>query len=144
MTSQPQHIYPDPLVNSETAPYWQACQAGTLQLKRCNACGQTHFYPRAVCPFCLSGDTVWFTASGLGRVYAFSVMRRAEPPYAIAYVTLDEGVTLMTHIVDCAFDGIAIGQRVALAFRQSAGGQAVPVFRPQARLSAEALVGSLS
>ena len=140
----PHTLYPDPTVNSETAAYWEACKSGTLQLKRCNACGQTHYYPRAICPHCLSGDTAWFTASGLGHIYSYSVMWRAEPPYAIAYVALDEGVTMMTHIVDCAFDDIAIGQRVALAFRQTEGGQAVPVFRPHTSTPTEALVGSLS
>lgn len=138
------HSYPAPIVSDETAPYWAACQAGTLRLKRCNACGRTHFYPRAICPFCLSGDTAWFQASGRGTVYSYSVMRRADPPYAIAYVTLDEGVTMLTHIVDCAFDDIAIGQRVELAFRASESGQAVPVFRPQRPALAESVVGSLS
>ncbi len=128
--SAPQREYPDPIVNSETERYWTGCSQGVLLLKKCNACGETHFYPRAVCPGCLSGDTAWYTACGKGRIYSFSIMRRAAVPYAIAYVTLDEGVTMMTNIVDCGFDDIAIGQRVELTFRSTAGGQALPVFRP--------------
>ena len=58
-------------------------------------------------------------------------MRRVAAPYAIAYVTLDEGVTLMTNIVDCDFDRIAIGQEVEVTFRTTAGGHALPVFRPR-------------
>ena len=66
-------------------------------IKHCKACGEAHYYPRAMCPFCVSDDTEWQTASGTGTIYTYSVMRRAEIPYAIAYVTLDEGVTMMTN-----------------------------------------------
>ena len=33
-------------------------------------------------------------------------MRRAAEPYAIAYVTLAEGPTMMTNIVDCDLDAM--------------------------------------
>src|SRR6185312_13330639 len=117
---------PDP----ETKPFWDAASRGTLLLKRCRACGKAHYFPRPLCPFCMSGETEWIEASGAGEIYSFSVMRRAAPPYAIAYVTLAEGVTMMTSIVDCDFDALRIGMRVALVFRPSEGGAAVPMFRP--------------
>lgn len=123
--------YPDPDISMETERYWAAARQGVLLLKRCRACGVTHYYPRAVCPRCLSGDTEWVAASGKGRIYTYSVMRRVAAPYAIAYVTLDEGVTLMTNIVDCDFDRIAIGQEVEVTFRTTEGGHALPVFRPR-------------
>ena len=122
--------YPDPAVNLETEAYWAAAKAGKLLLKKCNGCGETHYYPRAICPHCMSGDTAWFEASGKGRIYTFSVMRRAKIPYVIAYVTLDEGVTMMSNIVDCDVDSVAIGQHVEVTFRATDGDQALPVFRP--------------
>ena len=60
----------------------------------------------------------------------FTLMRRAEVPYAIAYVTLEEGVTMMTNIVDCDLDGIRIGQRVRVVFKPTEGGPPVPAFTP--------------
>ena len=75
---------PDP----ETKPFWDAAARGTLLLKRCRACGKAHYFPRPLCPFCMSEETEWIEASGKGEIYSFSVMRRAAPPYAIAYVTL--------------------------------------------------------
>ena len=57
-------------------------------------------------------------------------MRRVPEPYTIAYVTLDEGVTLMTNLVDCDFDQLAIGQKVAVVFRPSEKGQVLPMFKP--------------
>ena len=57
-------------------------------------------------------------------------MRRVPVPYAIGYVTLEEGVTMMTNIVDCDLDAIRIGQRVKVVFKPTDGGPAVPMFTP--------------
>jgi len=119
-----------PQPNLETQAFWDAAAEGKLLIKKCNACGEVHFYPRANCPFCFSGDTAWQPASGDGTVYTYSVMRRAPVPYAIAYVTLAEGPTMMTNIVDCDLDGIKIGQKVKLVFKPTEGGPPVPCFAP--------------
>ena len=79
---------------------------------------------------CGSDATELVQASGRGAVYSYSVMRRVPVPYALAYVTLDEGVTMMTNIVDCDLDAIRIGQRVRLVFKPSEGGPPVPMFTP--------------
>lgn len=125
-----ERTYPDPVMNLETERFWAAARDGVLLLKKCRACGATHYYPRAICPHCLSGDTEWVAASGKGRIYTYSVMRRVEKPFAIAYVTLEEGVTIMTNLVECDLDRIAIGQAVEVTFRTTEGGHALPVFRP--------------
>jgi uncharacterized OB-fold protein len=79
----------------------------------------------------LHGRHRWKEASGLGTVYAFSVTRRAGPnPFCIAYVTLEEGVTMMTHIVDCDLDTVRIGQPVRVRFSPSEDGAPVPTFAP--------------
>ncbi len=123
-------IIPPP-VNPETKAFWDAAARGRLMLKKCQACGQIHYYPRALCPYCLSERTEWLPASGRATVYSYSVMRRAPVPYAIAYVSLEEGVTIMTNLVDCDFDRIRIGQKVRLVFKPSDGGPPVPMFTPE-------------
>lgn len=115
---------------AETQPYWDAAAQGTLLVKRCTACQRLHHYPRALCPFCLSDRTEWQPVSGRGTLYTFSVMRRVQVPYAIAYVTLDEGVTLMTNIIDCDFDQLRIGQPVRVVFVATEGGPPLPMFTP--------------
>jgi uncharacterized protein len=119
-----------PPVNPETQPFWDAAAEGKLLIKKCTACGEPHFYPRTHCPFCFSEHTEWAEASGRGTVYTYSVMRRAPVPYAIAYVTLAEGPTMMTNLVDCDLDAIKIGQAVKLVFKPSEGGSPVPMFTP--------------
>lgn len=119
---------PEPTV--DTKSYWAAAAESCLMIGACRACGKNHFYPRTRCPICLSADTELRRASGAGTIYSFSVMRRATIPYAIAYVRLEEGVTMMTNIVDCAFDDIRIGMPVRVAFRASDSGPPVPMFAP--------------
>ena len=119
---------PAPPSNPETKAFWEAASKGTLLLKRCTSCAAVHYYPRALCPFCGSDATEWQPASGAGTIYSYSVMRRAEVPYTIAYVTLDEDVTMMTNLIDCDFDTLKIGQRVKLVFKPTDGGAPVPMF----------------
>ncbi len=126
----PERKIPAPRALPESMPYWQAADEGRLMLKRCGACGQPHHYPRDICPFCLSEDTTWVDAAGTGQVYSFSTMGQGEAAYTLAFVTLDEGVTLMTNLVDADPKQFAIGQRVKVVFKASDGGHAVPMFTP--------------
>jgi uncharacterized OB-fold protein len=130
MMAPSQRTVAAPPVNPETTPFWDAAAAGKLLIKKCATCGEFHYYPRTLCPFCFSDKTEWYTASGRGTIYSYSVTRRAPVPYAIAYVTLEEGVTMMTNIVDCDLDAIRIGQKVRLVCKPSEGGPPVPMFTP--------------
>ena len=117
---------PKPMVLPDTAAYWQAADEGRLLVKRCTACGEHHHYPRDICPFCLSEATEWREAAGTGTVYSFSTMGQGEAAYTLAYVTLDEGPTMLTNLVNA--DPWRIGQRVRAVFVPSEGGPAVPMF----------------
>lgn len=120
-----------PVLDPVTEPYWNAAKEGVLRIGRCTACGQVHFYPRPQCPFCL-GDTELVDASGRGTIYSVSVTRKAGPiPYAIAYVALEEGVTMLTNIVDCDLDTLAINQPVQVTFKPAEDGWMIPMFRPR-------------
>ena len=121
---------PDPNPNPETEAFWDATKGGKFMLRYCLDCGQTHWYPRAICPHCFSDKSEWREASGRGTIYTYSVTRRADPPYAIAYVTLEEGPTMISNLVDCSYDDLAVGQAVEMVFKESQGGFAVPMFKP--------------
>ena len=121
---------PAPAVDVETKPYWDAASQGKLMVKKCDTCGKAHHYPRSICPHCFSDKTKWTEASGKGTIYSYSVMRRAPVPYAVAYVTLPEGTTMLTNLVDCDFDKLKIGQAVKLVFKPTDGGPPLPMFTP--------------
>ena len=121
---------PAPGINPETAAFWDAAKEGKFLIRACTACGKAHWYPRAICPHCFSDRTEWRESAGRGTIYSVSVMKRAPEVYAVAYVTLDDGPTMMTNIVDCDFDTVAIGQKVQVTWRDAEGGQPYPQFRP--------------
>jgi uncharacterized protein len=119
---------PVPSQNLESKPFWDAAKEGKFLIKRCNACGEPHWYPRTMCPFCHSTDTAWMESKGEGAIYTFSVMRRNTPvPYVISYVTLDEGPAVLTNIIDADFDQLRIGDRVKVKW-SSTGDGTPPVF----------------
>ena len=119
---------PEPTVGTEA--YWEGARNGKLLLRHCTSCDKVHHYPRALCPHCFSDKLDWREASGKGKVYTYSVMRRAPEPYVIAYVTLEEGIKMMTNIVDCDLDKVRIDQPVKVVFKPSENGQPVPMFAP--------------
>ncbi|MFY9183152.1 MAG: OB-fold domain-containing protein [Limnohabitans sp.] len=121
---------PAPRVLPESLPFWQAADEGRYLVKKCNSCGQVHHYPRDICPFCLSADTVWQDSPGTGVLYSFSTMGQGDAAYTMAYVTLDEGVTVMSNLVDCDPSQVRIGQKVRVVFTPTEGGHAVPMFTP--------------
>ncbi|MCZ4313970.1 Zn-ribbon domain-containing OB-fold protein [Comamonadaceae bacterium G21597-S1] len=120
---------PAPQATAETGPFWAAAAEGRLLLRRCRDCSAVHYYPRPNCPFC-GGETDWVESSGRGEVYSYSLMLRADPPYVIAFVRLEEGIAMMTNIVDCEPSAIVIGMKVKVVYRPTSDGAPVPMFAP--------------
>ena len=118
------------IIRSATEPFWAGAAEGRLMLQRCCETGTVFYYPRATSPF-TGGPTEWLEASGKGEIYSCSVSTRTLPGYCLAYVRLEEGPLLLTKVEADDLQSIAIGQRVAVAFRPDASGRAVPVFRLQ-------------
>jgi uncharacterized protein len=136
VVDEPSLPAPAPEVSAELREFWDATGDGRLLLRRCTACGEAIWYPRPICPFCHSTETTWEQASGYGRVYTFSIVRRgmgvyADAPYVLAYVELAEGPRMMTNIVDCDVESVEIGQPVELVFHRTSDGNALPRFRPR-------------
>jgi uncharacterized OB-fold protein len=127
-----QRTFPTPEADPDTEAFWAAAKQGKLMLGSCKSCGEKHYYPRGMCPHCGSSNVELTQASGKGEIYSWSVLRRAQPPYAIAYVTLEEGPTMMTNIIEADLDSLSIGQKVVLKFSptENPDGPPVPTFKP--------------
>jgi len=90
------------------------------------------------CARCGGRALDWRRSAGRGVVHAVSVVHRApspafkaDVPYAIALVDLDEGFRMMANIVGADPARVAIGDRVRLVFEQR-GEVALPQFTPEA------------
>jgi len=130
-----------PRVDEESKGFWEACRRHELRIQQCRACGTFRYYPRALCPNCLSSDTEWVQSAGRGTVYTFTATYqnqapgfRDELPYVLAYVKLDDvgGVQMLTNIVDCPVDQVKIGMPVEVTFEDVNDEIAIPRFRPRA------------
>jgi uncharacterized OB-fold protein len=128
-----------PTVEDESRPYWEAAKQGRLLIKRCNACGEVHHYPRPFCPTCWSEDVEWLEVSGRGTLYTYSVVFRNDTPpfnewgrYVPAVVELEEGPRLMTNIIDAEPESLFVDMPVEVAFRDLTDDWAAPIFRPSA------------
>lgn len=127
---------PLPLPTPETAHFWEGTRKGQLRLQRCDACKEVIFPPRPFCPKCLSKDISVFTASGKGVLYSYVINQRPaagqEAPYAIAVVLLEEGVRMMTNIVDCPQtpEALQLDMPVEVVFSQQNDAITLPFFRP--------------
>ncbi|MFA7554597.1 MAG: zinc ribbon domain-containing protein [Spongiibacteraceae bacterium] len=120
-----------PESNSDTKTYWDSAAQGVLLIKRCKSCDQTYFYPRPLCPFCMSDDTEWLKTAGKGTVYSYTFAKRGPNFQIPALITLDEGPAMMSAIVNCELADVNIGQRVKVSFVETEGGGALPVFSPE-------------
>ena len=137
MASTTSYRKPLPRIDEESRGWWEALARHELFLQRCRGCGTLRFYPRALCPACLSDATEWLRASGRGTVYSFTVTHqnqapgfREELPYVLAIVELAEGVRLMTNITGCPPEGVRIGMPVEVVFDDMTPEITLPKFRP--------------
>jgi len=133
----PSYEKPLPYIHDETLPFWEGCKNHELRLQKCPDCGQIRFYPRSICSNCLSGNTEWVKAGGKGRVYSYTVSYRPaaeafleDLPYNIAIIELDEGVRMMSNIVDCADEDLKIGMPVEVVFDDVTPDITLPRFKP--------------
>jgi hypothetical protein len=137
MADAKRYAKPLPRIDEESKGFWEACQRHELYVQKCRDCGAFRYYPRAVCPSCLSSNTEWVLSSGKGTVYTFTVTYqnqapgfRDELPYVLAYVELEEGVRMLTNIVGCPPEHVRIGMPVQVTFEDVTSEVSIPKFKP--------------
>jgi hypothetical protein len=107
-------------------PYWEGAAAGRLMIQRCAACGKLRHYPRLLCDACYSDAVDWVEASRRGAIHSWTVSHhafhpafKAELPYTLVTVDLEEGVRALGRWTG---DAPFIGQKVAGSFVARADG----------------------
>jgi uncharacterized OB-fold protein len=130
---------PVPAATREMAPFWEAAKRHQLVVQRCEDCGALRFPAREVCSRCLSRRVGWQPVSGRGTVFSVAVMHQAnhpafaaEVPYAVVVVQLDEGVRLVSNVVDVPAREVAIGLPVEVVFDDVTPEITLPRFRRRA------------
>ncbi|MGA7419690.1 MAG: Zn-ribbon domain-containing OB-fold protein [Acidimicrobiales bacterium] len=126
-----------PAPDNASRHYWQSAADGQLIVQRCTACGRYQFYPRALCIAC-SGETEWVPAAGRGTLHTFTVIRqnRSEAfaallPYAVGIVELEEGVRMMSNIIDCDVEQLRVDMDLEVVLIRAAEDVGLPFWRPR-------------
>lgn len=114
-----------PALTPDTVPFWQGGAQGVLNIHRCAACTRWFHPPAPICPRCGSFEVGAKPVSGRGKVLTFTVNHQPwtpelNDPYVVAIVELDEqaGLRVLSNVVDCAVDRVAIDMPVQVRFEQ--------------------------
>jgi uncharacterized protein len=122
-TATPNYLVPVP--NEEDGQFWEGARRGELRIQHCTSCGMYQHYARFLCSHCGEATLEWITASGLGTVYSFTVIRqngvppfRERVPFVVATVDLDEaGARVIAAMPTVVPDRASCGMRVRATFR---------------------------
>jgi uncharacterized OB-fold protein len=96
---------PTPVVDVDSAFFWDGLREHRLVLQQCRACGRFRFPPMMPCPYCGSRELDQRTLTGRGTVYSWVGVHRAldpafadDVPYTVAAVDLDEGARVIVRL----------------------------------------------
>lgn len=136
------YMRPIPIPDEDSAGFWEGCKRHQLTIKRCGDCGFYIHLPKQRCPKCWSINVVNAVVSGKGTVYTVTIPNvdtapGFTPPFNVVLVELDEqpGLRIMSNIIGCADDEIAIGMPVEVTFSDVLAEDgsleaSIPQFRP--------------
>ncbi len=127
---------PLPQFDFDNKDYWAWAKKRELRIQRCTKCRTFRFPPRPVCHACHSFDFKWYKCSGKGAVYSYTIVThpthpafRDKVPYGVVLVELEEGVRMISNVVDVPPDQLRIGMPVEVVFEDVAEDVTLPKFR---------------
>ncbi len=132
----PDYNKPLPVIEKWNEPYWQAAKRHEFLAQHCTACGYIHLTPGPACTNCLSPDQDWVRLSGKGSIYSYGIYHQQwHPgfadaiPYNVALIDLDEGLQIMSQVVECENDALVCGLPVEVIFDDVTPEITLPKFR---------------
>ena len=128
-----------PVPDPDDQFFWDGVAEHKLLLQRCADCGTIRHPPLPMCGRCGSVARDTLESAGRGTVYSWIVSRHpTEPdaePRTVVLVDLEEGVRIVSNLLDVPVDAIEPGLPVEVAFVTTAG-VTLPQFRPAAATAA--------
>ena len=114
---------PLPELEGFSKDFYGFCKQGELRFQRCKICKTWRHVPRELCAECGSWSWEWALSSGTGTIFTWTVVRRAlhpafddSVPYAPTGVEMQEGVRLLSTLVDVDPADLEIGMEVEVIF----------------------------
>ena len=106
-----------------------------LEAARCVQCGKAFFPPRLVCSKCRSRKFERFNMKGTGKVMTHTVIRTpsdefsGQAPFVVGIVEMDEGVRLLSEVVDVAPRDLEIDMEVSIYYEDVTDEVTLPKFK---------------
>lgn len=122
--------------NSMAAEFYGYCKKHELRFQRCTDCGTWRHVPRDMCARCGSFNWEWAQSSGRGKVFSWTTaMQPMLPqfadlvPYSPVVVEMQEGVRLVSWVVDVPPDELRLDLPVEVVFDDVTAEVTLPKFR---------------
>lgn len=93
-----------PLRVQDERGFWEGADRHELVIQRCTDCGARRHPPAPMCGQCGSLNTGYEPSAGTGRVLSWMLSRHPnrpdDPPTVVILVELDEGIRVVSNLVD--------------------------------------------
>jgi uncharacterized protein len=115
---------PRPAINRDNQFFWDGARAHELRVQVCNKCGAGYHPPKPRCSACGSFDLGYRVSAGRGTVYAWAVPHHPQAPgfrypVLVGLIELDEGVRLVSNVVNIERAQLHIGMPVEVCWLDS-------------------------
>ena len=92
---------------------------------KCSNCGKMYYPIKKVCRVCGSRECEETKLSDKGKLVSFTVIRSPPSgyeeyvPYVVGIVELEDGIRVISQIVDCDIKDVKTGMELEAAFRRT-------------------------
>ncbi|MDY7036529.1 MAG: OB-fold domain-containing protein [Thermodesulfobacteriota bacterium] len=97
-------------------------EGGVLLANKCQSCGQIFFPKASLCLTCYSEDMKELKLSRRGKLYSYTIGRMPsthfEPPYAIGYVEMPEGIKVFSPLKMVEERSLSIGMDMEMVLEK--------------------------
>lgn len=143
-TTQVRAKRPRPSVNPDNEWFWEGCNQRELRVQTFSD-GSCAYPPLVRNPRTgeMPDAPQWKVASGHATLYSYAVPHHPQVPafdypLFVGLVELEEGVRIVSNIVDCERDDLRIGMPLELCWLQADDDVVLPQFRPATAPTKEA------
>ncbi len=114
------------LKDIDSFEFWEGAKNNRLMIQKTEISKKFFLYSRAFSGVSPSEPAKWVKSSGKGIIYSFTVSHIPggsefyinKTPYIIGSILLNEGVRIMSNIVDCEASKVKIGIPVNVVFKK--------------------------
>ena len=126
------------LKDIDSFEFWEGAKRKKLMIQKSKLTKKYFLYSRSFSGIAADEPFEWVEASGGGNIYSFTISHIpggseyyvGKTPYIIGSILLNEGVRLMSNIVDCDHSKVKIGKKVKVVFKKLDSEIVFPCFTP--------------